>query len=105
MIANRRRWGTISCKTPSRLPAISVDWIDSPVTLPFGRERFVMSPVPIGSTEIGKTIGMAVVTRCTIGIAPETVTMTSVFRRTNSAAISETRSGRPSDQRYCIAIF
>src|SRR5258708_2093467 len=37
MIATRRRPGTTSRKSSSRLPARSVSWCDRPVTLPAGR--------------------------------------------------------------------
>ena len=40
LIANRRRPGTTSSKSSSRLPAISADWFDRPVTLPPGRADF-----------------------------------------------------------------
>src|SRR4029077_5546075 len=39
-----------------------------------------------------------------VGRAKLFVTMTSTLRRTNSSAISTLRSGRPSDQRYSIAM-
>ena len=58
MIANRRRPGTTSRKSSSRLPAVSVAWIDRPVTLPPGRARLATRPVPTGSPAIAKTIGM-----------------------------------------------
>ena len=58
MIANRRRLGTTSRKSSSRLPARSVDWIDRPVTLPPGRARLATRPVPTGSSAVAKTIGM-----------------------------------------------
>src|SRR5262245_14463405 len=61
MIAKRRRPGTISRKSASRFAAISVDWIDKPVTLPPGRARLATRPVPIGSAAIANTIGMTVV--------------------------------------------
>src|SRR6516164_11643000 len=46
---------------------------------------------------------MTDVTCRTVGTALPTVTMTSTFKRANSAAISAWRSARPSDQRYSIA--
>ena len=58
MIANRRRPGTTSRKSSSRLPARSVCWIDRPVTLPPGRARLATRPVPTGSPATAKTIGM-----------------------------------------------
>src|SRR5262245_51647389 len=48
---------------------------------------------------------MAVFTCATVGTALPTVTITSTFKRTNSAAISAHRSVRPSDQRYSIAML
>ena len=102
MIASRRRPGTTSRKSSSRLPARSVDWSDSPVTLPPGRARLATKPVPTGSAAAAKTIGMidvACFAARTTGV-PE-VTMTSTLSRTNSAAISAQRSlrPRPSDTR------
>ena len=58
MIANRRRPGTTSRKSSSRLPARSGAWIDRPVTLPPGRARLATRPLPTGSPAIAKTIGM-----------------------------------------------
>ena len=58
MIANRRRPGTTSRKSSSRLPARSADWFDKPVTLPPGRARLATKPVPTGSPAAAKTIGM-----------------------------------------------
>ena len=49
MIANRRRLGTRSRKISSRLPARSGCWFVRPVTLPSGRARFAIRPVPAGS--------------------------------------------------------
>jgi hypothetical protein len=48
-IANRRRPGTTSRKSSSRLAARSVCCIDRPVTLPPGRARLATRPVPTGS--------------------------------------------------------
>ena len=104
MIANRRRPGTTSRKSSSRLPARSVDWIDRPVTLPPGRARLATRPVPTGSAAIAKTIGMTdVACFAAMTAAVPAVTMTSTLSRTNSAAISAKRSLRPSAQRYSIA--
>jgi hypothetical protein len=62
-------------------------------------------PVPTGSPDTAKTIGMTEVA-CFIAMASllEVVTMTSTFCCTNSAAISATRSGRPSAQRCSIVM-
>ena len=43
-IATRRRPGTTSRRTSSRLPAASGDWLDRPVTLPPGRARLAVEP-------------------------------------------------------------
>src|SRR5215469_16551886 len=67
-----------------------------PVTLPPGRGRLATRPTPTGSCEIGKTIGMTDVTSFAATAAVPAVTMTSTLSRTNSATISEKRSGRPS---------
>ena len=83
----------------SRLPAISVCWSENPVTLPPGRERLATRPLPIGSSASAKTIGMEAVACFKVATAPPYVTMTSTYCCANSAAISATRSGRPSDQR------
>ena len=42
----------------SRLPTSSVDWADSPVTLPPGRASEATRPRPTGSASMVKTIGM-----------------------------------------------
>ena len=104
MIANRRRPGTTSRKSSSRLPARSVGWSDRPVTLPPGRARLATRPLPTGSPATAKTIGMTDVAcfAAATGAVPH-VTMTSTLSRTNSAAISAKRSLRPSAQRYSIA--
>jgi hypothetical protein len=79
-----------SRKSSSRLPAKSVAWIENPVMLPPGRARLATTPVPSGSEEIAKTIGMSEV--ACLAAAPPTVSMTSTLSRTNSAAISASRS-------------
>ena len=104
MIANRRRPGTTSRKSSSRLPGRSADWFDRPVTLPPGRARLATRPVPTGSATDPKTIGMtdvACFAAMTAAVPPVTITLT--FSRTNSATISGKRSLRPSPQRYSIA--
>ena len=103
-IASRRRRGATSRNSSNRLPAISVVWSDRPVTLPPGRARPATRPVPTGSPATANTMGMADVA-CLVAMtsAFPDVTMTSTFRRTNSAAISAARSVRPSAQRYSIA--
>jgi hypothetical protein len=72
------------------------------VTLPPGRARLATRPPPTGSFANAKTMGMAGVTCFKAATMLPTVTMTSVFSRINSAAISAARSGRPSSQRYSI---
>ena len=103
-IANRRRAGTTSRKSWSRLPARSVCWSDRPVTLPPGRAKLATRPVPTGSPAPATTIGMtdvACFAARTFTVPP--VTMTSTFCRTNSATISVARSLRPSADRTSIA--
>src|SRR5437667_9773019 len=85
MIANRRRLGTTSRKSSSRLPERSVDWRDRPVTLPPGRARLLTMPLPTGSNANAKTIGMTDVACIVARTAPPVVTMTSTLSRTNSA--------------------
>src|SRR5262245_8904063 len=103
-IANRRRSGTTSRKSSRRLPTVSDIWFARPVTLLPGRARLATRPVPTGSDSGAPTIGMTAVACFAARVAGvATVTMTSTLIRTNSAAISETRSGRPSAQRYSIA--
>jgi len=80
------------------LPALSGFWIDNPVTLPPGCERLATRPLPTGSPAIA-TIGMEVVACFNVAMAAPYVKMTWTFCCTSSAAISATRSGRPSDQR------
>ena len=70
------------------------------MTLPPGRARLATRPLPTGSGAIAKTMGMTAVACFNVGTASPDVTMTSTFSRANSAAISATRSGRPSAQRY-----
>jgi len=104
-IANRRRPGTISRKSSTRLAATSVCWTDRPVTLPPGRAKLAIRPVPTGSPAAPKTIGMTDVACLAATIASVAdVTMTSTLSRTNSVAISAKRSGRPSAQRYSIVM-
>jgi hypothetical protein len=67
------------------------------------RQTCDQSP-PTGSIPNGKTMGMTDVACFTVRAANAFVTITSTFMRTNSAAISAPRSGRPSDQRYSIAM-
>ena len=103
-IANRRRPGTTSRKSSSRLPAASDPWLDRPVTLPPGRAKLATRPLPTGSPAVANTIGItdvACFAARTVGVL--CVRITSTFSRTNSAAISEKRSLRPSAQRYSIA--
>jgi hypothetical protein len=102
-IANRRRVGTTSRKSSSRLTARSACWNGRPVTLPPGGARLTTKPVPTGSPS-AKTIGMTTDVAC---LAARTLTvplktMTSTFCRTNSATISAARSLRPSAQRSLI---
>src|SRR5262245_13962622 len=58
MTARRRRPGTSSCRSPTRLPGRSVSWVDRPVTLPPGRPRLATRPLLIGSFMSAKAIGM-----------------------------------------------
>src|SRR5262249_10916423 len=100
--ATRRRLGTISRNSSSLLPARSICTFDKPVTLPPGRERLVTRPAATGSVPKATTIGMVDVACFTGAAALSAGTMTSTLRRTNSAATSAKRSGRPSAQRYLI---
>src|SRR3984957_14739516 len=103
MIANLRSPGAMLRKNSSRLPARSVAWSDNPVTLPPGRTKLVTKPLSTGSFAIAKTMGITDVARFSTGTAAPVVTMASTLSRTNSVAISASRSGRPSSQRYSIA--
>jgi hypothetical protein len=104
MIANRRRLGISSRKSPRRLPAASAIWFDMPVTLPPGRARLATRLLPTGSATAANTIGMTdVACFAATTFAVACVTMTSTLSRTNSATISGGRSKRPSAQRYSIA--
>ena len=103
MIATWCRPGMTSRRSPNLLPARSVAWRDKPVALPPGRARLATRPLPTGSLAIAKTMGMTSVACLTATPALPVVTMTSTLSRTNSAAISENRSLRPSPQRYSIA--
>src|SRR5262245_5955833 len=97
--------GENSRKSSSRLPAVSDCWVVNPVTLPPGRAKLAIRSPPTGSIPNGKTMGMTDVACFTVEAANAFVTMRSTFMRTNSAAISAWRAGRPSDQRYSIAIL
>jgi len=82
-------------------PAISVALADKPLTLPPGRARLAMSPVPTGSPAGAMTIGIWFVARfaaCTAGVWE--ATMTSTFRRTSSAAKSGRRVCFPSAPQF-----
>ena len=103
MMANRRMPGSTSRRNSIRLPARSLDWIDSPVTLPPGRARLATMPLPTGSPAIANTIGIVEVACIAAVAALPTEKMTSTLSRTNSAANSANRSLRPSAQRYSIA--
>jgi len=70
------------------LPASSRDCCDNPVTLPPGRARLAIQPVPTGSLASANRMGIVDVVRFTSASAAPDVTMTSTLRRTNSAAIS-----------------
>ena len=63
----------------------SVPWIDSPVTLPPGRDRLATRPPSTGSFARAKTMGMADVACFAAEAALSTVTTTSTLRRTNSS--------------------
>ena len=106
MTANRRSWGTSSRKSSIRLEPRSICCIERPVTLPPGRAREAISPVPTGSPAVAKTIGMVEVARLAANaIGVPDVAMTSTLSWINSAAISAERSARPSAQRYTMAIL
>src|SRR5579872_896191 len=91
-----------SRNSPIRLPPRSVDCSDRPVTLPPGCARLATNPPPTGSLARANTMGMADVARLTVETEGPSVRMTSTGSRTNSAAISASRSG-PFDQRYSNA--
>jgi hypothetical protein len=67
------------------LPARSVVSFDTPVTPP-GCAKLATRLLPTGSFATAKTIGIVAVARLASATAAPTVT--SIFRRTNSAAIS-----------------
>jgi hypothetical protein len=105
-IAKRRRPGTTSCKSCSRLLAVSGDWEDRPVTFPPGRASDATRPPPTRSASTAKTIGITDVTRFTAGTAFPRVAMTSTLSRTNSAGCRHSARGYspPSDiQSRCCA--
>jgi hypothetical protein len=77
---------------------------DRPVMLPPGRARLATRPMATGSYPNTKAIGIAEVACLSVGAALSFVTMTSTLSRTNSAAISAMRSGRPSDHRCSMAM-
>src|SRR5262249_53543796 len=56
-IANRARVGTASRKSSSRLPEVSVCWLDKPVTLPADGARPADRPPPPGAPPPGKQEG------------------------------------------------
>ena len=69
------------------------------MTLPPGRARLSIRPVPSGSIATANTIGMTDVACFAAGAAVPDVTMISTLSRTNSDAISAKRSLCPSAQR------
>ena len=69
------------------MEAVSLPWVDRPVTLPPGRAKLVTRPLPTGSDASANTIGIAEVARCNAGTAVPAVTMTSTLRPISSAAI------------------
>src|SRR5215472_13704896 len=81
MIANRRRPGTTSRKSSSRLAARSAAWFDRPVMLPPGRARLATRPVPSGSVATANTIGMTEVACFAATTEAPAVTMRSTFSR------------------------
>jgi hypothetical protein len=56
--------------------------------LPPGRAKLETRPLPSGSFDAAKTIGMVDVACFKVGAAPPDMTMTSTLSRTNSAEIS-----------------
>ena len=75
------------------------------MTLPPGRARLATNPKPTGSPDTAKTIGICGATRfITMESLVDDVTIRSTLSRTNSAAISSSRSGRPAAQRDSIVI-
>ena len=104
MTAKRRMPAAASRNSCSRLLAISVDRLDSPVTLPPGRAKLATTPPPTGSVPNAKTMGIASVACLNVATAIELETMRSTLSRTNSAAISAWRAGCPSGERYSIAM-
>jgi DNA-binding response OmpR family regulator len=92
--ANRPRSGLISLSSSTRFPASWKPTDDvSPVRFAPGRLMLVASPSATGSATSVKTIGMLAVAALTAFAAggPSTA-ITSMFRRTRSAASSGTRS-------------
>jgi hypothetical protein len=102
MRPKRRRAGTSSRASWRRLPGRSASWVDRPVMLPPGRARLATKPLPTGSFERAKTMGMVEVTRFAAMIPAPAVNMTSTLSRVNSAAICVKRSSRLSAQRYSM---
>src|SRR5262249_53310069 len=79
---------------------------ESPVTLPPGRARLATKPEPTGSAAVAITIGMAVVAFFAADADGfPAVTIRSTFRRTRSAASSDSVSGFCSPNRYSMVIF
>ena len=81
--------GERSSRNSTYLPTISGDGSEvSPVTLPPGRASEAIWPRPTGSLPYTMTIGTVVVTCLATSMKVfGPVTMTSTFRRTNSAAV------------------
>jgi hypothetical protein len=79
---------------------------DSPVMFPPGRARLATRPVATGSTTTAMTMGIVPVASLAARIAgTAAVTMTSVFRRTSSAARPGSRSYLPAAHRDSIAML
>ena len=86
--------------SPTHLPAIVGSIFMKPVTLPPGRLRLLMKPLPIGSVTCTKMIGMVRVCRTTAAVAGVVCAkMRSGFSSTSSAANIRNRSASPAAHR------
>jgi hypothetical protein len=91
--AKRAAFGNSSCNIPNRFAATSIPMSATPVALPPGRLRLATRPIWTGSPAVLKTIGIVLVAALAASAAvPPRAAMATTWRRTRSAANSESRA-------------
>ena len=104
---DREAFGMTSLISSSCLEGNSSKKLDMPVIFAPGCTKLLTNPLSTGSLILIKTIGIVVVAFFTANghSKPPPVTITSVFRLTNSAANYGTRSNLPPANRHSIEMF